>query len=83
MAGADPAAPTGRLKLAKRPSPLDAGDVIEYGATMELGPPGEKVWLKYSVSSTVRPDETSEQAHQRVTDFVETKISEKCQEWLG
>lgn len=60
---------------------LFPGDTIEFSISQELPvPKGAATWCKAGGSTTVRPNETAEQAKKRlvmfVTDFLEDQVSE-------
>lgn len=46
------------------------GDIIELSLTEEVRGPGGSRWIKVGLSSAHRPEETSEEAVDRVQNFV-------------
>lgn len=61
--------------------PLQSEDTIEYGITMEVSPsPGRKAWIRVGTTSSVRGDETTEQAKRRIYDFVDGELDARLEE---
>lgn len=61
--------------------PLAAGDTIDYGLTVEVSAgPGQKAWVKFGTTSSVREGETTQQARSRVTDYVNQEIDRRIEE---
>lgn len=60
---------------------LDTGDTIEYSLTLQIDSSrsGTK-WVKAGVTTTVRENETANQARKRGVDFVENFLMEKFDE---
>lgn len=73
-----------RAAIPEPPSPLDEGDTIEFGMTVEYKHPRKGAfWPKFSVSGKVRPGETPEQAKERLVAFVLEGIQEQISEIQG
>lgn len=58
--------------------PLDAGDVIEVAVTLSV----DYNSVRYGATSTIRDDETVEEAQKRVEDFVFENASRVLDEIL-
>ena len=57
---------------------LSPQDTIEYGITEEVSTgQGRKAWIRFASTSSVRDGETTEQAIQRVSSFVEKEIDRR------
>ena len=56
---------------------LDDGDTVEYGATLQFDTPSGPVWLKVNASTSVRSSETAAQTWDRLTAWVEARLTEK------
>lgn len=63
---------------------LNEGDVVEYGATVEIkhGRKGS-FWPKVTVMTTVRPGETGEDAFGRAASFVHQALDVQVSEFLA
>lgn len=60
------------------------GDTIELALTVEtINRRGQKMWAKAGLSSTQRPDETTEEATDRVQSFVIASIEALQTEFKG
>lgn len=60
---------------------LQTGDTFEYSLTVEVSPRrGQKAWLKVGTTSSVREAESTEQAVQRITRFVEDEMDKRFDE---
>lgn len=60
----------------KKPAEVFSGDTVEYGMSCSMRVSGSEIWLKASASTTVRDDESGEDAWERVTQFVDSKIDQ-------
>jgi hypothetical protein len=61
-----------------RVEPLMVGDTIEYSLTIEASAgPGQKAWIKFGTTSSVREGETTKQARSRITDYVNAEIDRR------
>lgn len=70
--------PSKTAKKVDTVEPLRAGDSIEYSITMEVSPQrGQKAWLKFGTTSSVRDGESTEQARKRITDYVEAELDRR------
>lgn len=58
----------------ERPPTLAPGDVIDISITHEIVIGGEKSWVKYGAQSTVRDNETTEDAEDRVAALVDAGV---------
>lgn len=73
-----------RPRPEKQPEALDPGDLIEFSTTVEVKTKrGTSLWIKGGVTSTVRPSETGQEAHQRVVDFVMDGVNTQVLEALS
>jgi len=60
---------------------LSPEDVIEYGITVEVSPgKGQKAWVRFASTSSVRDGETTDQARARVTTYVNEEIDRRIDE---
>lgn len=60
---------------------LSPQDTIEYGITLEVSPSrGQKAWIKLGATSSVRDGETTEDARNRVTTWVEEELDRRVDE---
>jgi hypothetical protein len=60
---------------------LSPEDTIEYGITMEVSAgPGQKAWIKFGTTSSVRDGETTEEARQRVPTWVDEQLDRRLDE---
>lgn len=55
---------------------LSPGDTLEHGLTVSVKIGGSDVWIKYSVTTKVREDETAEDAALRAHEFVTDKVND-------
>lgn len=70
--------------MPRKTDPLDVGDTIEIAVTSEVkNKRGLSLWIKAGVVSSVRPGETSEEAVNRVTDFVVERVGDLNEEFLS
>lgn len=70
-----------KKSVSKDEDVLAPGDTIEYGLTVEVSPsPGQKAWVKFGTTSSVREGETTHQARARVTDYVNAEIDRRIEE---
>lgn len=56
------------------PFGLSPGDKIEYGVTHELKINGDSSWVSYKISASVREEESSQDAHERVQKQVDGQL---------
>ena len=59
--------------------PLDEGDWVEYGNTVEIKTHKGSYWPKMSAGSKVRPGETAQDALERIVDFVNSNLMEAAE----
>jgi len=60
---------------------LVPGDTIEYAVTHEVHyNGGDKLWLKFGTTSTLRPDEDEITGTKRVVDFVHQRAIQAAKE---
>lgn len=58
------------------PEPLDEGDLIEFGMTVEYKHPRKgSYWPKFGSHTRIRPGETAEEAKDRLVAFVMDEIN--------
>ncbi len=78
----EPGTPTKRPKtVTTTTEDLLPGDTIEYGITMEVSPKrGQKAWIKFGTTSSVREGESTEQARSRVCTYVEKALDQRLDE---
>ena len=63
---------------------LDEGDRIEFGATVEVkNRRNASFWPKATVTTTIRPGETVQQAKARASGVVHQWLEEQVEEFLG
>lgn len=68
----------------KAPDPSDPGDQIEVSITAEAkNKRGLSLWIKAGLSSTQRPDESTDEAFGRVAQFVIDRVDDLTQEFLS
>lgn len=57
------------------------GDEIVYQVTHEVEyGNNERMWVRFGTGTTVRPDESTEQAVRRLVDFVHVQAVEACKQ---
>lgn len=62
----------------ERPEDVMPGDFIDYRLSLEIQPqPGQKAWVTWGTSSQVRDQESTEEAVQRISKFVEDGLDER------
>lgn len=68
--------PSAASKMVTIPEPLDDGDTIEYGNTGEIRSHSGNFWPKVTATTKVRPGETSQDALDRIAEFVNDNLAE-------
>ena len=62
---------------------LSPGDQIEFGVTAEVKKNGRSFWVKGGAVITIRPDEDTHSAKQRVSEFVIAMVDEQISDYLA
>ena len=66
-------------RMPKPPPPLDEGDWIEYGNTVEVKTRNVTAWPKIACGTKIRPGESPEDALSRIVEFVSANLSEQVE----
>lgn len=65
-----------KRKKQARKQPSSPGDQIDISITAEVQIGGSKAWVKVGLSSTHRANETTDQATDRIADYVLTTVDD-------
>lgn len=70
-----------RMPAVVREEALSPQDVIDYRLTVEVDMGGgRKAWVKYGTESAVREGETTQDANDRVTQYVNREIDRRIED---